>query len=69
MKVLVTIKTTQTATIDIGNLPVNMVRDILTKNDGTFDGNWSISDVPSSGEKWTTDSVEVEPAPVAKAGK
>ena len=62
MKVLVTIKHTQTATIDIGKLPINMVRDILRANDGTFDCNWSIGDVPDSADKWVTDSVEVEPA-------
>lgn len=66
MKVHVTIKNTQTATIDIGNLPINLVRDLLQSHDGTFDGNWSIGDVPSANEKWTTDSVEVEPETTAK---
>jgi hypothetical protein len=65
MKVDVTIKTTQTATLDIGNMPVNLIRDLLTKNDGTFDGNWSIGDVGGANEKWTTDSVEV----VERGGK
>lgn len=61
MKVRVTIKHTETATFDIGDLPINLVRDVLTKNDGTFDGNWSISDATRNDE-WTVDSVEVEPA-------
>ena len=58
MKVLITIKTTRTATIDIGNLPIGLVRDLLTKNDGTFDGNWSVADATRD-DKWVTDSVEV----------
>ena len=58
MKVIVTIKNTQTTTIDIGDLPLGLIRDLLTDNDGTFDGKWSLGDVRSN-EKWTTDSVEV----------
>lgn len=61
MKVHVTIKETHTATIDIGNLPVRLVEDLLNKNEGTFDGNWSLGDVPGGDEKWVVDSVEVEP--------
>lgn len=61
MKVRVTIKHTQTATLDIGKLPVNLIRDLLAKNDGTFDGNWSLADVDRS-EQWTVDSIEVEEA-------
>ena len=65
MKVKVTIKQTQTATFDIGDLPLNMIRDILVANDGTFDDTWSLGDIRAA-ESWTTDSVEVEPAPKSR---
>lgn len=60
MKIEVVIKQTQSATIDIGELPVNLVRDLLNKNEGTFDGNWGLSDVARGNEKWTVDSIEIE---------
>ena len=66
MKVNVTIKQTQTATIDIGQLPINLIRELLTKNDGTFDGNWSVGDIQGANEKWTYDSIEVEPVEAKK---
>jgi hypothetical protein len=59
MKVTVTIKTTQTATFNIGDIPPSLVKDLLTANEGTFDGNWSIGDLAGANEKYTTDSVEV----------
>jgi hypothetical protein len=66
MKVTVTVKHTQTATFDIGDMPVNMVRDVLIKNEGTFDGNWSLGDI-RGGDTWVVDSVEVVEA--TKAAK
>lgn len=57
-KLSITIKHTQTATIDIGDLPINLVRDLLIKNDGTFDGNWSLGDIPNA-DKWGVESIEV----------
>jgi hypothetical protein len=62
VRVNVTIKHTQTATIDIGTLPILMVQRILQANDGTFDGNYSLGDVPGSSETWTVESVEVAQA-------
>lgn len=59
-RIKVTIKTTETATFDIGKVPAGLIRDLLTKNDGTFDGNWSLGDIPSGNQEYTTDSVEVE---------
>lgn len=56
-KVKATIKNTEEAIFDIGDLPLNLVRDLLVKNDGSFDGNWGLGDVGKS--TWTTDSVEV----------
>jgi hypothetical protein len=67
MKVLVTIRTTQTATIDVGDLPIALIQDLLTKNDGTFDGNWGPSDVAKGTDAWVTDSVDVVES--VKAGK
>ena len=58
-KVKVTITHKQTATFDIGDLNINLLRDVLVKNDGTFDGNWGLSDVTST-DHWTVESVEVE---------
>jgi len=63
MKVEVVINHTQTATIDIGQMPVNLIRDLLAANDGTFDGNWSLSDVARSDEKWTVDLIQVTELP------
>ena len=61
MKVRVTIISKQVAVFDAGDFPVGLIRDILTKNDGTFDGNWSLGDIAkSNSETFTTESVEVE---------
>jgi hypothetical protein len=57
MKVKVTIKKTETATIEIGDLKPSLVRDVLAKNNGTFDGNWSLYDVTDVRDE--VDSVEV----------
>lgn len=68
-KVIITIKNTETAVIDVGDLPVDLVRDILVKNNGSFDGNWGIGDL---GAKYEVDSVTVEaldPTLKSKAGK
>jgi hypothetical protein len=59
MKIRITIKNTHTVVTDIGSIPPNLIRELLVKNDGTFDGNWSPGDLPGQ-ETWTTDSVEVE---------
>jgi hypothetical protein len=59
VKLEVTIKHTQTATIDIGALPVNLIRELLVQNNGTFDGNWSLGDIRSANEKWVVDSIDV----------
>lgn len=62
-KIKVTIKHTQTAHFDIGDVPASLIRDLLEKNDGTFDDNWGLSDMQGgASEEWTVDSVEVEPA-------
>lgn len=61
MKVKVTIVTTEVAIMEVGNVPANMVRDLLLKQgDGTFDGNWSPADVARQNVTFTTDSIEVE---------
>lgn len=60
-KVKVTIKQTQSGTFDTGDIPANMVRDLLQKRaDGTFDGNWGLVDVARGTETWETDSIVVE---------
>lgn len=59
MKVKVTILQQESATFDIGDLPINLVKDLLKKNDGSFDGNWSIADVTTKVEYETT-AVTVE---------
>lgn len=64
----VTVRQTQTATFDSGDLPANLIRDLLQKADGTFDGNWSLSDVARGGnETWTTDEVIVEEVPSGRS--
>jgi hypothetical protein len=65
-RVRVTIKQTQTATFDTGNLPVNLIRDVLRANEGTFDGNWSLGDVARD-DKWVVDEVIVEEVVNAKS--
>jgi hypothetical protein len=60
MKVKVTVHTTETATFETGDLPLSLIRDLLVKNDGTFDGNYAIGDVARDDE-WTTNEVIVEP--------
>jgi hypothetical protein len=61
MKVEVTIQHKQTATFDAGDLPINLLRELLVKNEGTFDGNWGLGDVAKN-DKWEVESVVVEPA-------
>lgn len=58
-KIQVTIKHTQTATLDTGDLPYRFIEDLLKKNDGTFDGNWGLGDV-KNGDEWNVDSIEVQ---------
>jgi hypothetical protein len=61
-KVTVIIKHTQTATFDIGDLPVNAFRTImLEQGDGTIDGNYGLGEIPGS-DVWVIDSIEVEEA-------
>lgn len=57
MKVLVTIKQTETTTFDVGDIPVNLIRDLLVKNDGHFDDNWSAGDIGHA--EWMVDEVTV----------
>jgi len=57
-RVRVTVQHTQTVEFDRGDIPVNLIRDVLVKNDGTFDGNWSLGDVQA--DTWVVNSVEVE---------
>lgn len=59
MKVSVVIKHTQTAVLDIGDLPIRLITDLLTKNDGTFNGEWGLGDIRQSGEQWSVDTIEV----------
>lgn len=58
-KVRVTIKHTQTGTFDTGSLPADLVRDVLVKNDGTFDGDWNLTDVARD-DAWVVDEILVE---------
>lgn len=58
-KVRVTIRQTQTATFDAGDLPIPLIKGLLEKNDGSFDGNYALADV-SRDENYVIDSVEVE---------
>jgi hypothetical protein len=67
VKVLVTIKLTQTGIFETGDLPITLIRDLLVANDGSFDGNWGLGDVARGSEKYVTDEVTVEPLPVKKA--
>jgi hypothetical protein len=60
MKVKVTITSRHVATFDAGDIPANLIKDILGANDGTFDGNWGIGDINGSTEEYITDFVEVE---------
>ena len=59
-KVKVTVKHIETATFNTGDIPVALVRDLLTKHKGKFsdDGlGWSLGDLDSD---WETESVELE---------
>ena len=60
MKIKVTIKRSEVSVIDIGQLPIGLIRDLLGKNDGTFDGNWSPYDVKAASHDDVLDSVTVE---------
>lgn len=44
-RVKVTLLHEETAEFDTGDLPVTLIRELLKKNDGTFDGNWGLGDV------------------------
>lgn len=59
MKVTVTVKRTETVTFETGDIPGSLVRDLLVKNNGTFDGNWSLYDLPRPSVEDVVDSVEV----------
>ena len=59
MKVAITIKHTETAIVNIGDLPVGMIRELLVAGDGHFgDSGWGVGDLSS--DEWVTDSVTVE---------
>ena len=57
MNVRITVKHVQIAIIDIGDLPVDMISALLNKNEGTFDGNWCLGDVPGGDDKWVVESI------------
>ena len=59
MKLRITIISKQVVEFDAGDIPANLIKDLLTKNDGTFDGNWSPSDLRGD-DRYTTESIEVE---------
>lgn len=60
-KLKATIVSKQVVVFDSGDIPANLIKDVLTKNEGTFDGNWALGDVARNGsEVYTTESVEVE---------
>lgn len=62
MRVKITVITRQTVVADIGDIPPGLIEDVLRKNDGTFDGSWTIGDVRGSGstEEFVTEKIEVE---------
>ena len=58
MKVLITVKHTETSVADIGDLSPRMVQELLEQGDGSFgDTSWSLGDLPNN--KWQVDSIEV----------
>jgi hypothetical protein len=59
-KLRVTIIETRVATFDSGDIPANLIRELLLANEGSFDGKWGLDDV-SRNEKYTIDSITVEP--------
>ena len=66
-QVRVTIKTTEVKVMEVGDLPVNLIRDLLQKRgDGTFDGNWTPSDVQGQSD-YSFDSIEVEELPKGRS--
>lgn len=44
-RITVVIKRTETSTFDIGDIPVGLIKALLAKNDGTFDGTWGLWDL------------------------
>ncbi len=60
-KLKVTVKETNVFTFDSGDLPKNLIKELLDKNEGSFDGNWGLYDV-TKGPDRTIDSIVVEDA-------
>jgi len=57
MRVKVTVVFTETATIDIGDLKPNLIRQLLEENDGALAKDWGLYDVATV--ERTIESVDV----------